>query len=321
MQQKLASHFGVDLPEQGGLDTLSSIQAASRGEVDAALIMGGNLYAATPNSNWAQQALDSIGFKLYLTTTMNLGHVHGVDNSEALILPVTARDEEWQPTTQESMFNYVRMSDGGIDRLDNIRPEMHILCELAKQLVPDCPIDFETLKNHATVREAIAAILPGMEALAEIDVSKKEFHIGGRIKHTPTFKQPDGKAEFKVNRLPALTSQNDDATYTLMTIRSEGQFNSMIYEEHDSYRSIDTRWSVMMNVDDMQSMGIAERDRVTLKSDAGEMHDVAVFPFDIPSGNLMAYYPEANVLAGLQVDPISKTPAFKSIQVCIDKTK
>ena len=51
-----------------------------------------------------------IGFKLFLTTTLNRGHVHGLGEGEAMILPVTARDEEWSPTTQESMFNYVRLS-------------------------------------------------------------------------------------------------------------------------------------------------------------------------------------------------------------------
>ena len=47
-----------------------------------------------------------------LSTTMNTGHVHGLA-AETIVLPVLARDEEPEPTTQESMFNYVRLSDGG----------------------------------------------------------------------------------------------------------------------------------------------------------------------------------------------------------------
>ena len=42
---------------------------------------------------------------------------------------------------------------------------------------------------------------------------------------------------------------------------------------------------------------------------------VEVYAFDIPKGCVMAYYPEANVLTGTQVDPRSKTPAFKSVRV------
>ncbi|WDR03852.1 hypothetical protein PSQ19_07400 [Devosia algicola] len=39
--------------------------------------------------------------------------------------------------------------------------------------------------------------------------------------------------------------------------------------------------------------------------------------FDLPRGSAMAYYPEANVLAGRDVDPRSRTPAFKSIAVTL----
>ncbi len=39
--------------------------------------------------------------------------------------------------------------------------------------------------------------------------------------------------------------------------------------------------------------------------------------FDLPDGDLMAYYPEANRLIGPDKDPRSKTPAFKSVPVDI----
>src|SRR5690606_2094044 len=157
-----------------GYDTLAGLQAAERGEIDAAVIMGGNLWGASPDTAFASRAIGNIGFKLFLTTTLNRGHVHGLGDGEVLVLPVTARDEEWSPTTQESMFNYVRLSDGGIRRLDNVRPETVILCDLAARLVPDCPIDFAAFKQHAKVREAIAGIVPGLEQLADIDVAKRE---------------------------------------------------------------------------------------------------------------------------------------------------
>ena len=58
------------------------------------------------------QALRKIGTTVYVTTKLNEGHIHGRGRT-CLILPVLARDEERQCTTQESMFNYVRLSDGG----------------------------------------------------------------------------------------------------------------------------------------------------------------------------------------------------------------
>jgi molybdopterin-dependent oxidoreductase alpha subunit len=312
----LQSEYQMQLPQQKGMDTLACLEAAAAGQIDAALLMGGNLYEATPNSKWAEKALNSIDFKLYLTTTLNAGHFNGIDCGESLVLPVTARDEERQPTTQESMFSYVRMSDGGIDRLDGPRPEVDILCDVAKQLLPKSPIDFEAFKMHKRIREAIAKIVPGMQDLADIDVAKKEFHIRGRIMHKPEFKTNSGKAKFIVHNIPTALC-TEEYPFLLSSIRSEGQFNTIIYEERDSYRGVDSRWTVLMNTQDMQHLGIAEGGITDINSVHGEMRGVQVKSYDIPKGNLMAYYPEANVLIGTERDLRSQTPAFKSVPVTV----
>jgi anaerobic selenocysteine-containing dehydrogenase len=256
--------------------------------------------------------MGNIGFKLFLTTTLNRGHVHGLGDGESLILPVTARDEEWSPTTQESMFNFVRLSDGGINRLDNVRPETVILCDLAKRLVAGSPIDFSAFKEHRNVREVIARIVPGLEQLADIDVARKEFHIRNRVLHAPNFGTPDGKGHFAVMPLP-----RSDPGLMLATVRSEGQFNTIIYEEHDTYRGKAGRDAIFLNRDDMAAFGVGEGERITLVSDAGRMPGRAT-SFDLPRGSVLAYYPEANVLCGTAVDPRSKTPAFKSVPVRIE---
>lgn len=313
---KLETELEVQLPKTSGMDTLACMTAAHDGEVDAALMMGGNLYGATPNSTWAAEALNKIDFKLFLTTTLNTGHIHGCDSSESLILPVTARDEEWQPTTQESMFNYVRLSDGGIERHANTRPEVTVLCDIALQLLKNSPVDFNQFKQHTTIRKAIANTVPGMEQLASIDVAKQEFHIQGRLKHQPEFNQPNGKAQFKTHPIPE-QSQNQTYPLTLTSVRSEGQFNTIIYEEKDSYRNTQDRWSVLVNPKMIKRLGITNH-VVNLVSPYGRMDRVRVYPFDLPDNNLMAYFPEANILIGCEQDPRSKTPAFKAVPVNIE---
>jgi molybdopterin-dependent oxidoreductase alpha subunit len=317
--QQLEQHVGVRLPRTKGMDTLACLTAAHEGKINAALIMGGNLFSATPNSQWAQAALDKIDCKVYLTTTLNLGHITGMETSEALILPVTARDEEWQSTTQESMFNYVRLSDGGIDRLHNVKPEVEILCELGKRLLPNCPIDFNQFKQHDSIRAAIAATIPGLSELKDIAQTKQEFTIKNRLLDTPQFKTENGKAQFQTSPLPVPVT-SIEYPFLLASIRSEGQFNSIIYEESDSYRGTDTRWSILMNQADINELGAAAGDCVDIQSPQGEMKAVKVFAFDLPRGNAMAYYPEANVLIATTHDPRSKTPAFKSVPVKIVKT-
>ncbi len=309
---KMEQAFGVNFPEEKGLDTMACLKHAEAGTIDAAVIMGGNLWAATPDTAFSTRAMEAIGFKLFLTTTLNQGHVHGLGEGEVMILPVTARDEEWEPTTQESMFNFVRLSDGGITRIDNVRPESWILGQLGKRMLPNSPIDFAAFSAHARIRDAIAAIVPGMEDIADIDVAKREFHIRNRVMHVPEFGTLDGKAHFVVTPIPA----NDSDQLVLATVRSEGQFNSIIYEETDSYRGKAGRYSIFLSGADMQQRGLAEGQRVVVTSSAGRMEGFAT-RFDLPEGSVLAYYPEANVLVGTAVDPRSKTPAFKSVSVGI----
>ncbi len=307
----IEDNLGVTLPKSKGHDTMAAMKAAEAGEIDAAIIMGGNLLEANPQREWAHKAMERIGFKLFLTTTINRGHIDGIDGGEALILPVTARDEEWQPTSQESMFNYVRLSDGGIDRLDNVRPEVAILADLAQRLLPDTPIDWEAYKQHRHIREAIARTVPGMEPLADIDVAKQEFHIANRLLHTPRFNTPDGKAHFVTRATP----EPHKAALMLTTVRSEGQFNTIIYERTDSYRGGADRWTVMLAPEDIVAHGLTDGGTATLVSQHGRMENVTIKSFDLARGSVMAYYPEANILTGTEIDPRSKTPSFKATPV------
>ena len=103
----------------------------------------------------------------------------------------------------------------------------------------------------------------------------------------------------------------------MSTVRSEGQFNSIVYEDDDVYRGTTNRWVVMMSPKDMERLGVNAGNRVTLKSKIGEMPLLEVVPFDIQEGNLMCYYPEANLLTATEVDPRSRTPGFKSTPVAV----
>jgi predicted molibdopterin-dependent oxidoreductase YjgC len=110
--ERLESHFGVALSTTPGRDTMACIEGSATGELQVGFCLGGNLYGSNPDARFAATALANLDQITYLSTTLNTGHAHGLAR-ETIILPVLARDEEPQPTTQESMFNYVRMSDGG----------------------------------------------------------------------------------------------------------------------------------------------------------------------------------------------------------------
>jgi len=315
MQEKL----GVRLPQEPGLDTLACIDGAAAGKFRFAWCLGGNLYGSCPESKRSEAALAQVGTVVYLSTTLNTGHVHGRGGA-TIILPVQARDEESQPTTQESMFNYVRMSDGGTARHEGPRSEVQVICAVARDLLGrSTPLDFGALENHSQIRQAIAAVIPGYDALAGIDKSREEFQIPGRTFHTPRFATPSGRARFHTVTPPELKGTGA-GELRLMTIRSEGQFNTVVYEDEDLYRGQERRDVILMNPEDIARMGFKVDERVTVCSSVGEMREILVREGEIRAGNAAMYYPEANVLVPAAVDAASRTPAFKSIAIRIAKS-
>ena len=315
MLERFEKQLGIKPPTSPGFDTMACMDAAHAGSMDFALCLGGNLYGSNPNSKRAFDAIRKLKTLVYFSTTLNTGHAWGT-GEETFILPVLPRDEEQQATTQESMFSYVRLSDGGPTRHGNVRSEVSILAEIGRQIFPnDKRLDWSKMQSHAAIRELIADLIPGYEELKSIDATKQEFHVPGRSVDHYQFPTASGKAKFHATQLP---EQNlSPGQLRLMTMRSEGQFNSVVYDEEDLYRGQERRDVILMNAADIKQLGLHPEQRIKIKSDTGEMRYILVREFDIRAGNVAMYYPESNVLIPSTVDPLSKTPAFKSIAVTI----
>ena len=308
--KKMQEVYGIPPPATPGLDTYRCMEAAEAGKIRVAVLLGGNLFGSNPDRSWSARCLQRIGVTCYITTKLNEGHVHGRGRFHVL-LPVLVRDEERQSTTQESMFNFVRLSDGGYAAPSpELRSEIDVICALAARLLPPGPFPFETMASHDAVRRAIAAVVPGFAPIADIGATKTEFQIPGRTFHEPAFPTPSGKARAFVTELPAF--RPGPGGFRLMTLRSEAQFNTVVYEDEDLYRGTTRRDVVMMSEADGRSLGLDEDDPVDVVTDIGRMRVVTAF-IDIPPGNLAMYYPEANAVVPRRVDAESGTPAFKSI--------
>jgi molybdopterin-dependent oxidoreductase alpha subunit len=314
--ERLESHFGVRLPTEPGLDTLGCIHAAAEGQLKFGFCLGGNLYGSNPDADFAAAALGKLDTVVYLNTTLNTGHAHGLAR-ETIILPVLARDEEPEPTTQESMFSFVRYSDGGPARHAGPKSEVEIIGRIARRVLGESsPIDWQRLARTGEIRQAIGAVLPGWEKISEMDRTKQEFHISGRRLDEPRFPTPGGKARLHVHALPELSATGDGLR--LMTVRSEGQFNTVVYEEEDLYRGQDRRDVILVHPEDLARLDIEPDSAVTVRSEVGAMRVLARAYDRIRPGNALMYYPEANVLVPRHCDPASRTPAFKNVVVAVE---
>ena len=159
--KNLRERYGIVASPAPGMDTYACMNAAHDGRIDAALMLGGNLWGSNPDSRWSTAALARIGTSVSLTTKLNQGHFNGRART-TIVLPVLARDEEPESTTQESMFNFVRLSDGGTPAVDGeMRSEVAILSDLAQRILPRDRFDWSMITSHDSLRRAIADTVPG----------------------------------------------------------------------------------------------------------------------------------------------------------------
>jgi molybdopterin-dependent oxidoreductase alpha subunit len=344
---RLQSHFNVELPTAAGRDTMACIEGAAAGELKVGFCLGGNLYGSNPDATYAAKSIANLDQIVYLNTTLNTGHAHGLAR-ETIILPVLARDEEPQATTQESMFNFIRLSDGGPRRHEGTRSEIDVIASIAERVARPtaassargsslatnesangdaanprpsrglAALDWSQMRSTAQIRKAISQIVPGFEQMAEIDRTKQEFQIGGRTFHTAQFVTPNGRARLHVHDLPELAGTGADEI-RVMSIRSEGQFNTVVYEDDDIYRGVEGRDVILLHPEDLRRLRLSDAQRITIHGPAGTMPNIRAIAFpNIKPGNAAMFYPECNILVNRTVDPKSKTPAFKCVVVRIE---
>ncbi|MEB3258344.1 MAG: FdhF/YdeP family oxidoreductase, partial [Cyanobacteriota bacterium] len=330
MRLALEHLLGKSLSRTPGYDTRALIDAADRGRVDTLLCLGGNLYGANPDSGQAGRALAKIDTIVYLATKPNTGHFHGLAARQTLLLPMFNRFETPHRTTVESGNNWVRLNEPGTTHLDSTEliSEVAFLAELAHRLHGDTPINWRRLQDPVYVRELIGRTVPGYEAIAGIDGNRREFEVAGRVFHGSRFATATGRAQLAPTPLPELTLPGPEhfgglapgekgLVLSLITARSYGQHNTVVYKPGDSYRGMPHRRTILMSPADLTASGLEAHQWVCVQGDAGKLEGIEVIPGSIRPGAALMFYPEANVLMHAVIDGESGTPAFKRVPVLV----
>src|SRR5439155_920531 len=90
---------------------------------------------------------------------------------------------------------------------------------LAELLLPPGRFDWSAFRSHERLRQEMARIVPGYAPIGDIDRTRREFHVTGRVLHEPPFLTDDGKAHFHVTPIPAFAPPAGE--FRLTTLRSE----------------------------------------------------------------------------------------------------
>ncbi len=329
LQESLERVLGRSLSRVKGYDARSLIEAADQDKVDTLICLGGNLYAANPDSTQAKRAIGKIDTVIYLATKPNLGHFNGLAKQNTIIIPVLNRFENPYRTTVESGNNFVRLNDTGETHLKDadLIPEVYFLTELAHRIHGTYPVEWRRLRDTKYVRQLIAEMVPGFEKMATIDDTKEEFTIAGRIITEPKFPTPSGKAKMFTTPLPTLELPDRSAfnlaasvpnvVVAIMTGRSYSQHNTVVYKEGDHYRGMPHRNCILMHHTDAEKAGLKQHQRVTVQGNVGKLEQVELIYGAVRPGAAVMFYPEVNVIFNPKIETRSGTPAYKRVPAIV----
>jgi len=323
--KQLEMGLGFSVPTHHGYDVVHAIQAMLDGAVDVFICMGGNFLSATPDTDLTAQALRKVGLTVQVSTKLNRSHL--VTGRNALILPCLGRTERdvqasgEQFVTVENSMGTVHRSTGGLQPASaDLRSEPSIIASIAEMTLGTAQLEWSSLvEDYDRIRDLMEASLKGFENYNERVRQPNGFSLPNPPRDEQMFDTPSGKAAFTSHDLPNVRIAKDH--YVLMTLRSHDQYNTTIYGLHDRYRGVHGRRRVLfMNANDMTERGWKSRQRVSITShfngETRHASDWMLIPYDIPSGNLAAYFPEANCLVPLHsTADVSNTPTSKWI-VC-----
>jgi molybdopterin-dependent oxidoreductase alpha subunit len=333
-RDKLKDLFGVHVPEEKGVNTVEACEGIISGETRSVILLGGNLVRSVPEHRLVEPAWRQLRLTVNILTKLNrTAVVHG---EVSFILPCLGRIERdqqksgLQVCTMEDSTGCMHASTPQVDPASaHLLSEPKIIAEMAQAtLAPNPRVPWnEWVDDYAKVREAIAAVYPDIFH----DFNKRMWEPGGF--HRPLaarkreWKTKNGKANFIVPETLATdidTPAEQRDVLQLITLRSNGQFNTTVYSYDDRFRGIfGSRMIVMMHSNDIARLGLIEGELVSVITAVEdgvhrEVEGLRIVSYDIPQGCVASYYPECNPLIPLwHHAEKSKVPAAKSIPVRI----
>ncbi|MDY6983560.1 MAG: FdhF/YdeP family oxidoreductase, partial [Pseudomonadota bacterium] len=328
---RLASQFAFQPPRDRGLNTVEACAGILKGDVHAFIGLGGNFGRAIPETRAMEAAWRKLRLTVQISTKLNRNHViHGV---VSYLLPCLSRTEVDQQASGEQVIT-VEDSTGCIHASrgaqapasSHLLSEPSIVAQLARAIGVRGSVDWDAWTgDYSLVRDAIERTWPDEFH----DFNARKLLAGGfprpNAARERQWKTKTGKANFIVPRGLVEDLQNEvtnSDVLTLMTLRSNDQFNTTIYGYDDRFRGVQgTREILFMNAADIDRLGLANDERVTVTA---VVHDgvsravpgLRVVAYDIPKGCCGGYYPECNPLIPLWHHAEgSQVPAAKSIPV------
>ncbi|MDO6719384.1 FdhF/YdeP family oxidoreductase [Psychrosphaera sp. 1_MG-2023] len=340
--QALDAEFGISTSKRPGHNVNQALTALSTQQSKVLICLGGNLAAAAPDTHFTIDAIQQAELNVQISTKLNRSHL--CVGNDAIILPCLGRTEidkqssGEQAITVEDTFSMVHASKGANTPVGpNLKSETAIVAAIANATLGDNIVDWSTLaEDYGQIRNLIEKTIPGFDNFNQQIATPGGFHLVNSAANYH-WQTHSGKANFTASQLPtslypaavvAIIEKQKAPIFTLQSLRSHDQYNTTIYGMDDRYRGVfGERNVVFINKKDASRLKLEEGTWVSLTSiwhdNQTRMVDgFKLIFYDIPLGNVAAYYPETNPL--VPIDSFgdgSFTPTSKSIPVIISASK
>ncbi|MGY4541526.1 formate dehydrogenase major subunit [Arthrobacter sp. UYNi723] len=323
----LDQEFGITSPRGHGVDSVETVEAFERDDVDVFVSMGGNFALACSDTEMLEAAMQRVGLTVHISTKPNRSHV--VHGRTSLILPTLGRTDTddkhpggRQILSVEDSMSCVHSTQGRLKPVsDHLLAEPVIVARMAlATLGDDHAVDWKAMADdYDVVRDHISRVLPGFEDFNKRLRTRNGFILPNPPRDTRSFATDIGQARFTVSPLEYLTPP--EGHLILQTIRSHDQYNTTFYGLDDRYRGISNgRRVILINKDDAAELGFQDRELVdvisTFQGEERRADKFRLVHYPTPRGCAAAYFPEANALVhrGL-VARESNTPGYKAMTV------
>jgi len=329
---KLRELFGFEPPQEEGRSTVDLVEGLLDGSVRGLISMGGNLARAIPDRARAEEAWRGLDLNVQIATKLNRSHL--LPGRVTWLLPCLVRaEEDMQATGPQTVTieDSLSMIHGSLGKRQpaspHLKSEVAIVAGIAKATLPPNPkVNWdEWTGDYGLIRDLIEATYP--DKFSNFNgrlFTPGGFHRGNAARERE-WKTESGKAQFTApEALTALGESPEGEEITLITLRSNDQFNTTIYGFSDRLRGLSgPRDILLINPEEMGRRGLSEGQVVTLECAVEDgiervVQGLKVVPYDLPDACVAAYYPEANPLIPVGYhDELSKTPAYKGVPVRI----
>ncbi|EQD49762.1 formate dehydrogenase, alpha subunit, partial [mine drainage metagenome] len=306
----------VQLPKAIGLKSTEMIQAALDRKIRAMYISGENSVRTHPNSNEAMSALRDLDFlvvqDIFMTETAEFADI---------VLPAASSlENDGTFTNTERRVQLVRKI---AEPPGEAKPDWLIYTELSRKLGLDMGF-----KSVPDIDDERASLVPSWAGISlnrlqnsslQWPVTSKES-MGTEILHVNGVMR--GKARFRP--LSWADVPISDYPYALITGRYREQYHTATMTSRSHViQELSPGPYVEMNPQDMVKEGMLEDELINISSSNGSIRARVKSNENLHSGVMFTTFHfsnlPANILTTSELDPLTKTPAYKDTRVRISK--